>query len=501
MNKQRRQGLNGDNLGDVMRSAKNAGKLGTQQFETPLAMATALMVPLTSHRKTIVDLQCGHGALVRAAATKLTQSALGCDIDPTATVPDFGGTRSVIHGDLNGVVPLLREVGWKADLLVLNPPFSLKWPDGDSTLVTWRLANEFLSSRGEGMMICNAGTARRLIEGTPEAKRIWLWVELPCFFPGVDASMTVAVLYFAADHSPDAGESWIEFPLSFREPERVAEALGQFSKNRRRWIRGETVDSDSRECRHTVKLWRAVEAEWKRQRSAAVASRDGWNIRLGKDGRLDVWLTPFQQFSGSIPRELAEELQGMHGEFPASLVVQRSRRGALERAVNGGLWRVEPSVVSAVADAVGAYHRARAPFVKLPATMRLAYLDEEDGIECAVTGHGFVARCRYTMTTMTFEGRKIEKRKRVFMRDEEVLVSGAELAIVVTDDDGRRHCFTQFPPSEAEEPGARPEAEYHRSLLELVEMFTVPDVQDVAELNPAGYGEMKRRLLAMERAA
>lgn len=507
---QRKQSLHFDNLGDVLGAAKNAGKLGTQQFETPREMAEALMLPLTALRPVVCDLQCGHGALLGAAATKDTRHALGLDIDPTATAlprgwqPADGQTKpagAVMHGDLNGIAPLLREVGWQADLLVLNPPFSLRWPDGESTLVTWNLAHELLTTKGEGMMICNAATAQRLIAPTPEAQRIWLWVTLPCFFPGVDAGMEVAVLYFAADHRPDAGESWIDFRLPSRDPAAAREALGQFAHSRKRLIRGGTIRRDYEASTGTVRLWKAVADEWKRRREEQLGKRDGWNIRLATDGRLDVWLTPFQQFSGQVPRALAEELQSLHGKFPSALVVQKPSRLALERAVAGGVWRVEPSVAVAVEAAVREYHAVRAPFTRLNDVQRLGYLDEEDSIECRVTADGFIAGLRYAMRTETFEGRKIETRKRPGHGPEQVLVSGQELAILVTDDAGETHCFTQFAPSDDDTGEERPPCEHQHTLADLVAHFTIPDVPDVATLNPALYQDYKHRLLALQRAA
>lgn len=501
---QRRQSLKFDNLGEVLGAAKNAARLGTQQFETPREMAAALMQPVTPFRGVICDLQCGHGALLEAAANKTTRQILGLDIDPTATaLPRGSGLNpkpeaAVIHGDVNQISPLLREVRWQADLMVLNPPFSLQWPGGDSTLVTWELAHEFLSPRGEGMMICNAATAQRLIAPTDEARRIWLWVTVPNFFPGVDPGMEIAVLYFAADHEPDAGESWIDYRLPSRDPEAVAEALVQFSRHRKRYLRGSTVQHEYDANADTVKLWKAVAGESRRRRHEMIGKREGWNIRLAADGRLDVWLTPFQQFSGNVPKALATELQSLQGKFPSALVVQKPSRLALQRAVMGGIWRVEPAVLPAVEKAVSEYNAVRAPFALLNHVQRLGYLDEEDSIQCQVGTDGFTEGSRYPLRTETFEGRKVEARKRPGRAPEDVLVSGQELAILVTDDRGETHCFTQFLPS-GETDEERPGAEHHHTLSELVTHFAIPEVPDVATLNPGLYQTYKQRLLALQR--
>ncbi len=497
---QRRQSLRADNLGAVLRSAKNAARLGTQQFETPSGMAEALMLPLTACRPFITDLQCGHGSLLAAAVNESTRDVFGVDIDPTASVrPSRKLPSCLIHEDLNLVTPLLREVGWKSDLMVLNPPFSLQWPDGDSTLVTWRLTHEFLTATGEGMMICNAATARRLILPTPEARRIWLHVLSPNFFPGTDPSMELAVLYFAADHHPEPSETPLQFRLLDTDPGHAREALAQFTNARRRLVRGDTLRHLYDATDHS-KQFRAVAAEVRRRQAEHLAGRDGWNIRLQPDGRLDVWLTPFQHFSAKVPRALAEELQSLHQKHPASLVVQKPSRLALHRAVSGNLWRVEAAAVSAVTEAVKAYHAIRAPFSRLNPVQRLAYLDEEDTIRCTFTTGHFSEGRHYPITTQTFEGRKLERRRRPGRGHEEVLVSGQELAILVTDDTGRAHSFTQFPPKD-DLSDERPEADSHHLLSDLVAWFHIPDVPDVATLHPGEYAEFMRRLLALETAA
>lgn len=515
----RKQSLNFDNLGDVLGAARNAAKLGTQQFETPVAVAEALMLPLTPCRPVVTDLQCGHGALLATAANGETRHLLGLDIDPTATavpkksttedtegaegkIPNSASSassvvKSVMHGDLNGIVPLLRDVNWQGDLLVLNPPFSLQWPGGDSTMVTWLLAHEFLSAYGEGMMICNEPTARRMFgqRGAPHAERIWLWVTLPNFFPGTDSAMEIAVIYFAADHRPYDG-GWIDLRLLSAQPAAVRASLLQFARSSRQ-VRGQTIRREYEALGASAPAWRAVAGEWKRLREAHLKKRDGWNIRLDATGRLDVWLTPFQTISGKVPKPLATELGSLHGKFPAALVVQKASRLALQRAVNGGIWRVDPAVLPVVETAVREYNAVRAPFSRLSPLQRLAYLDEEDMIRCRATGGGFTEGQSYPLVTETFSGRKLELRPRPGFMPEEVLVTGEELVIHISDDAGQRHSYTQFAPTE-EEGDSRAGAGHHHTLPELVAQFHIPDQPDVATVNPELFETYKARMLALQ---
>ena len=97
---------------------------------------------------------------------------------------------AIFQADVTRFYPLAHQARLKHDLLLLNPPFSLQWwldrlaplalsdvpgvketyatacskgDTIDSTLATLLIALDSLSSSGEGFMICNGDTARRLI--------------------------------------------------------------------------------------------------------------------------------------------------------------------------------------------------------------------------------------------------------------------------------------------------------------------------------------------------
>ena len=139
------------------------------------------------------------------------------------------------------------------------------------------------------------------------------------------------------------------------------------------------------------------------------------------------------------------------------------------------------------------YHAVRASFVPLNPIQRLAYLDEEDAIRCKASGGGFTEGQCYPIVTETFEGRKHEMRQRAAGKPELVLVTGQELVIHISDDDGQRHSYTQFTPTE-EEAETRPATAFHHTLPELVAQFEIPPQADVATLNPARFEAYKARL-------
>lgn len=182
--------INPGNIQHFADSAKNAIQLGQRQFFTPPDFAEALCSVFQSSRATIAsDLMAGNLALLKAAKRP---HACGIDVDERITTLP---TRSaVFQADVTRFYPLAHQARLKHDLLLLNPPFSLQWwlsrlaplalsdvpgvretyiaacakgDTIDSTLATLLIALDSLSSTGEGFMICNGDTARRLI-GDPK---------------------------------------------------------------------------------------------------------------------------------------------------------------------------------------------------------------------------------------------------------------------------------------------------------------------------------------------
>jgi predicted RNA methylase len=522
----RKQSLHFDNLGEVLAASPDSLKRGAQQFETPPEIAAALCSLLPRHRAAIVDLQCGHGNLLRAARNETTEHLLGIDIDPTAAckIPVEQSkiknlNSKIIHADIGKVFPMLAEVNFKFDLAVLNPPFSLRWaasnftvipgieeaaraanfgstgnrrgPTIDSTLATYLMALDRMTTTGEAMMICNEATARRLIAPRAEARHIWLWLTLPNFFPGTIQNMEVAVIYFAKDHQG------VE-PHRLKIPDLSTISSQLSTIIRKRLITGQTIDtnrwlSSGQERRVTVDPFDAVAGEWKRLRDEERGKRE-WNIELSANGRIHTWLTPFDRIAGRVPMELVEELQKLHNKRPMELVVQRDQREALKRAVEGNVWRVQPEIANSVAAAIQSYNACRAPFIRLNPVQRLGYLDESDTIGCIGNGLiGFSKGKNYPLRSESIENVKIENRKRPESDTKErVEITGLELLFTIRDDHDHWHAFTQH------EIEHRSRIEHYHQLAELLENFDIPVVPDVAEARPAIYNEYLNRLDALE---
>ena len=510
------QSLDGDNLQAVLDSGRNAARVGRQQFFTPHDVAAALTLPLPKFRETAVDLHMGAGALLSGCQPK---TALGADIDSRLARKPAGVDASAWHcinADTTLLYPILTEIDWRADLFVLNPPFSVQWrPERladlaesgargvreafdatakqiDSTLATYLMALDRMTRRGEGYMLCNEATAIRLFGNPGEyidpedhdlRSHIWLWLTIPPgMFPECQP-FNVAVLYFAREHygplvhltAPDASA------LSIRN------TLAPSASFRHMTRTGLSVLSVYEADAQTIPLWQAAKEEYAMRHAE---KRRPWNLWLNPDGTIGRHLTPFQQNSERIPRGRAIALNELQGKTPMDLVVQKPSRTALTHAVHGTLWNVEPALIAAVDGAIANYNAVRAPLYPLNPMQRLGYLDEEDTIACAAAGiPGFTVGARYPLASQTVNVERKTSRINFIGNEEDLTISGHELCFTITDEAGKAHSFMN--PPKPDDPLSHP-------LESLVANFAIPEVPDVAAVQRAAYEANMAKLAALE---
>ncbi len=514
---QRRASLNLDNLQEVLSASPDGAKKGTMQFETPVAVARLLSIPLPRRRPVIVDLQCGHGVLLNAARNDTTEHRLGVDIDPTSP----GHHRSVIVANVCELLPLFRDVGIKFPLVVLNPPYGLRWPTThlpappaangakvgysgrrlaephlDSTYATWLMAHQLLATYGEGYMIANADTVEKLLGHCPLANRIWWQLTMPNFFPETPGLERVAVVYFAADHRGGPQFTKLETNSTIE----LEKAVNKAAARRQSWINGTTIDrtgagGDDVACIETAERFSAVKGEWAERQAALRGEAGEWNIYL-RNGRIAINLTPFQTLSGQVPKALAESLFRLRNRTPLEMMVMRDTREALETALHSKIWKVQPLLMEALVKAREQFDDVRTPFTRPALAQRVGWLDEQDAIKCLHDWRTFEKGKSYEVTTITFTGKKIEWREG---KDgmEEIFVSGQELAIMVNDGKAK-HTFTHHALDPEELPEELAEAEKFHGLRDLLDHFELPDVPDLATRQPARYAANLVALAAIE---
>jgi hypothetical protein len=411
-------GIAAENLQEVLESCSNSGALGQSAFFTPIEFGKLCAKPLPKDRRTIVDLTGGNGALAIAASNGTTDCILLSDIEACRTsypkdCPKPANVR--IAGDLGGVFPLLKEIDFKADCVVLNPPWSLKWKkesfsklaesdietvrrcftqsEGDtidSTVMTLMAALDICSDRGEGFVIANDDTLQRLIfdSGAPfrllenhiwaravitgnpmtgEQKQTW----------DKEKDFLCGVIWFAQSHEQGLGRDAVKRCADMAD---FAKAVEELELGRHRLRAGVEISGKYNYQEGQDELWKGVRNEWEiRQGKRSVE----YNIWLTPSGTISTYLSVFDSKNTvKIPKSEAKSLFELNGQKPISLVMARETRQILLHHCNGSIWRVDPKLKDAVEKALAEYYRVRAPLTPLNDIQRLGFCDESDEVEC-----------------------------------------------------------------------------------------------------------------------
>ena len=526
-------------------SAKNAIQLGQRQFFTPPDLAASLCSVFRRNASTIAtDLMVGSGSLLAASKR---QHLTGIDVDSRVSDPDSGllssvSKSSVFQADVTRFYPLAKSASLSFDLLLLNPPFSLQWyldrlsllaastvpgvakayaaalaagDTIDSTLGTFLIALDTLSHSGEGMMICNAATARRFI-GDPEAdsslqtenlkletsllRNVWCWLEIPgAIYENQHTAFTTAVLYFSASHGRACPADRLPLFLHSPSPDpgTVERTLATAISARSFAFCGRSIDHDFqaqkwKEDFHP--LWNAVRGEYHALYHGAPPA---YNLMLGADGRILTHLDPFRKAAYVHNRDLLTAFRSMHGEAPASLVVQQASRSALRHALASGNWRVQPELIAAVDRAIADYESIRAPFYTPNPVQALGWLDEESELPCCSSGiPGFRPGVNYPIKTWIENTSWSDRKRNLAGEYEDLTLSGRELVVELLADDDRRHHFHVR--RDDSEQIKDSETTHHHHIQALLDHFTIPIPRDVAHANPAAYTENLSRLDTLE---
>jgi hypothetical protein len=526
-----RNGLKWDSLQETLDSGTDAARKGAQQFFTPQEFARAFMapIPMAQRRAHAVDLEMGAAALLLASRS---EHLMGCDVDKSvAHKPDnASGFWSAYQADITLLAPILAEIGWKADFLALNPPFSInleasrlaflgKSPSPyirnhfalaskggtiNSGIATLLMALEFCSTRGEGFIILSEVVAKRYIGNAtdPCRRHLWLWLSIPgSIFPGCN-SIDTAVLYFARDHQRADGPKHIQAVNN--TPEAVREALAGIEDERYLLRAGIEVKYPGQDDHTTWSRWEVARDEYKIRHGGKPRP---FNIWLDPDtGVIRRHLTPFQTLTGTVPKKLVESLHLLEGQSPMALVVQKNTREALQRAVDSTVWTVDSKLPPAVEAAIRDYHSSRAPFYPLSEVQRIGYVDESETLLCRRNGlPGIEAGKRYEIFSQTTKIGRHKARLNFDGEEETLFISGQDLVITIRGDNAKNGTdtsvrFMQFPDMEldatGETPGRNPNT---HDLQKLIEHFEIPEVADIASLRTEEYRANIERLRELER--
>ena len=369
--------INPGNIQHFADSAKNAIQLGQRQFFTPPDLAAALCTVFKGSAASIAtDLMAGDLALLKAA-----KRPHSCGIDVDERVTTLPTRTAVFQADVTRFYPLAHQAMLRHDLLLLNPPFSLQWwlsrlaplalsevpgvPETyaaalakgdtiDSTLATLLIALDSLSSNGEGFMICNADTARRLIGDpaptdngdSPLLRNIWCWLDIPgATYENQNSAFPTAVLYFSASHGRACPED--RRPLLLHSPSAdpgtVAQTLATAVSARPFAMCGRSIvhEYQAQDWKERVQpVWNAVREEYHQLYHGAPPA---FNLSLRPDGTIRSFLDPFikdnmgsagfkPNLKGPVHPDEPTSLQAAWKELAPHLMLATAKLMPLKRA-------------------------------------------------------------------------------------------------------------------------------------------------------------------------
>ena len=406
----------------------------------------------------------------------------------------------------------------------------------DSTVATLMLALELGTHRSEGFLIANNATLKKLLFN-PDARyrhlvhHVWMYHVLDGN-PMTDSKgsrweekMETGIIWFARDDTVGIDRFITD---DAKEPAKDMAELEQRIERRPRhsYRTGQCIYSEANVNPETRKLWQAVKDEHAIREK--LKPHSAWNLRLATDGTIDTNLSLFESRSVKVDKAEVEKLHALRGQRPMNLVLQKASRLALLEAVKGGRWRVDPQLPAAVDEAIRKYNLCRAPLYQMPAIQRLGFIDEEETLRCskdiATDGFSkvrawsgalktvatkvtvFTAGRAYPVRTQSVKVSRFKTKPNSIGKTEEFYLAGQELAIFVTGDDHVEHLFMEarhmaagvdikhLQTVDPDAPALKPEF----PLDKLAEHFAIPEVKDVAEMDPEGFARAKTELAELE---
>jgi hypothetical protein len=468
-------------------------------------------------------------------------------------------SANFVTADVTRFYPLLCAVDWQCDTFVLNPPWDLHWyreplakmaesecsnvreafaaHDGrtshntiDSTIATLCIALDRSSSFGEGLLIGNESTLQRLlfVNDAPHrslVEHIWAHIAIEGNIcsdktgqSGTD--FRTGIIWFARGHSrgPSFNQTLMRTDIKPDDKDLlglVRRVCAELKSNRLTRRNGPEAASYLH-TKDTQELWQAAREEHSRLNGNGDRPQNSFNIWFDESaGIIRTHLNLFDTISGRVDKSAAAALHALNGRQPIQLVVQRSQRQALLDAVKvDSPWRVDPALQRAVETAIVEYNRVRAPLYPLPKIQRLGYLDEHDDILCCKPLNGYASGQRYQIRSTTVATKRAGTKVNNIGLLDDVEWNGQELAFFITDGTGVERCFMEGRLRDENvtinliRPGAtgRKQRDLEPNacvidftLQELVEHFVIPEVSDVATLQPKQFAAHLKTLADIEK--
>jgi SNF2 family DNA or RNA helicase len=449
-----------ENLSEILEAEDSVGHSlfgGAQQYFTPEWLVDRCNSRLpTRQPTTVLDPQCGDGALIKLGSYGTTR--YGIDIDNrlegvTATQLITANCVKVFEA----IDELYPDLTWQC--INANPPFGKRWKTArgdvvESTKLTW----QWVIRHGMfGYFIASDKTLKEL---------------------GIDKHK-----YVTHYEVHDGGDIW----RGMRDSLKIGIAF---------WYKGGSAS-----------LTLDINAAWaqvKRVVDQEKVKRPPFNIYLDEQGCLKTYLSVRSEVKLKLNRVAITKLHRVNECHPLTLTTEKETRDLMNELIRCGIYTIQPEALESINQALNEVSSLACPIMPVTDFETVAYADEEEALTCIADGcleakavgsvfakgerdrgkFHFTKGKSYALTTGnyrftdSFKRTKVhfdEKNLSMFNRDHDCTLSGQDRYIQIIDDTGKPRRFMDRPQTAG--------FEYEEKLLWMI--FQKPVVKTVADLKPA----------------
>ncbi len=486
---------------DVLVS-KNSKEKGLQQYYTPLKVGTWMRHVLGHKSGIVVDLTAGAGNLLMpwVSQQKVGDKSLGEDIMyalgvelDKENVPKSTQFLDVVNANLAEMYPLLLQVEFKADVFVLNPPFTLFWHVSELTnsedkqiesqLATVKMAIEMTKHKGHGAFLVSKSAwdkslsqdedIRDVVHSVVEAKNL--------FHPYADVECVICFYVKTYKRGHVTAFEDLSFDLNSPSIDTDLVALARAVKSERQYYgmyaddwAGEEETKD-----HRDRFAAAVSEYRARKKKKQQASNIEYN-----GGKISVYLSNYQRFTVLKEFNYAENalVEKMHGLAPSYFAFNSQDRKALFKMVDERkVITMSEGARQAINDAVVDAEFTLTPMYELKPQQRLGYLEDIQQIRCIKSGLRTNGGNRHSFQRGT---------------DYDVRVSSSTVESWYEKDtsSGQAKDMVKLAKALNIDVGGVAFGESSDDITFLIDHFDIPDPKDVRHKKPKLYDRIRKRL-------
>ncbi|MFB6272244.1 MAG: hypothetical protein ABEL51_05040, partial [Salinibacter sp.] len=336
--------------------------VGLEQYFTPEPLAAAIASKLTPFNGLVLDPTAGNGRLL---APVVADHRAGIDIDKQA-LDAVSDDIATFNADFPKLLPYLNAVGFQPGLLVLNPPFSLKFEGVPAAVYCIQRALEW---HVPAVALVSASNYERLRQSAEIAERSGAVYRLQ----NVWAEMAADVYLLFVDRAPHHGGPE-RGPFDMNDPAQVDDL-----KERLGYDTFASVHADPRnQGGQELDKLRAAHEEYKRVHH----DRSRWAIDA-RGQAFHIRLTGYDKYRlmQALPQAEALKIANLGRVTRGYLVANPALRRLLQREDVAEAIAISPAARELIDSAADVDSAETAPLLPLAPHQRLGYLENLDAVE------------------------------------------------------------------------------------------------------------------------